>query len=61
MRWLKFEEKEKRDRSLTIRVSEECLERMSEILKFLEKKDKKKYSQADLIDQLIKVAHREIQ
>ena len=59
MKWLKFNKKEKRTESLTVRLSESSITKVSKIIDYLKKKHDN-VSQADLIEQLIDVAYEEM-
>lgn len=61
MKWLKFDRDETRNKMLTIRTTETCYNRISELIKFVKKTQKKNISQADLIERLIDEAWSEMQ
>lgn len=60
MKWLKFEQNEKRDKVLTVRISADSYSKLKAIIAHVKSKQSKSISQADLIENLIDVAHSEI-
>lgn len=61
MKWLKFSEKAKRDKILTVRITQDTYENLVQVCKWLTKKRKQNTSQSDLIEQLILVAFDEME
>ncbi len=59
MKWLKMERKEKRTKSLSIRLSQTSVEKLDKITGYLEKKYSS-VSQADAIEHFINVAYEEL-
>ena len=59
MKWLKFEIPEKRNKVLTIRISESSHKQMVKTLEYVKKKVDSNISQADLIERLINEAYNE--
>lgn len=59
MKWLELNENERRDKSLTIRISQTTQIRFAEIINHLSKKYGS-VSQGDLFEQWVQSAHKEL-